>query len=103
MKYAHYDEQTGEVKGYYADDIHEVIPTPNVELTDEEWQVACSKHMRVVNGALEEIPPTPPTYAELRAAEYPSFADQFDLLYHGGYDAWKAAIDAVKTKYPKPE
>jgi len=40
-------------------------------------------------------------YKELRAAEYPSFADQFDLLYHGGMDAWKAAIDAVKTKYPK--
>jgi rhodanese-related sulfurtransferase len=40
-------------------------------------------------------------YKEQRRAEYPSFADQFDLLYHGGYDAWKAAIDAVKTKYPK--
>jgi hypothetical protein len=42
-------------------------------------------------------------YQRQRAAEYPSFADQFDLLYHGGYDSWKAAIDAVKTKYPKPE
>ena len=42
-------------------------------------------------------------YKAQRAAEYPSFADQFDLLYHGGYDAWKAAIDAVKTKYPKGE
>lgn len=41
-------------------------------------------------------------YKAKRAAEYPSFADQFDLLYHGGYDAWKAAIDAVKNKYPKP-
>ena len=40
-------------------------------------------------------------YKQQRAAEYPSTADQFDLLYHGGYDAWKAAIDAVKTKYPK--
>jgi hypothetical protein len=40
-------------------------------------------------------------YQRQRAAEYPSYADQFDLLYHGGYDAWKAAIDAVKTKYPK--
>ncbi len=37
-----------------------------------------------------------------RAKAYPSFADQFDLLYHGGYDAWKAAIDAVKAQYPKP-
>jgi rhodanese-related sulfurtransferase len=41
------------------------------------------------------------TYKEQRARAYPSFADQFDLLYHGGYDAWKAAIDAVKTQYPK--
>jgi len=41
-------------------------------------------------------------YQRLRAKEYPSFADQFDLLYHGGYDAWKATIDAIKAKYPKP-
>jgi hypothetical protein len=41
------------------------------------------------------------SYAEKRQQAYPSFADQFDLLYHGGYDAWKAAIDAVKTQYPK--
>jgi hypothetical protein len=41
-------------------------------------------------------------YQRKRAAEYPSFAEQFDTLYHGGYDAWKATIDSVKTKYPKP-
>ncbi len=41
-------------------------------------------------------------YQDKRAAEYPSFADQFDTLYHGGYDAWKATIDSVKAKYPKP-
>ena len=41
------------------------------------------------------------TYAQKRAAEYPSFADQFDLIYHGGIDAWKTVIQAVKDKYPK--
>jgi uncharacterized small protein (DUF1192 family) len=41
-------------------------------------------------------------YQRDRAAAYPSFADQFDLLYHGGYDAWKAAIDAIKQEHPKP-
>ena len=40
-------------------------------------------------------------YQRNRAAEYPSIPDQFDLLYHGGMDAWKAAIQAVKDKYPK--
>lgn len=42
-------------------------------------------------------------YQRNRVKEYPSFSDQFDLLYHGGYDTWKAAIDEVKTTYPKPE
>ncbi len=42
-------------------------------------------------------------YQRLRAAEYPSYADQFDAIFHGGIDAWKAQIQAVKDKYPKPE
>lgn len=45
----------------------------------------------------------PNLYQIQRAAEYPSFADQFDLLYHGGYDAWKGVVQAIKDKYPKPE
>lgn len=40
-------------------------------------------------------------YKEQRRAEYPSIVDQLDTLYHGGYDAWKATIQAVKDKYPK--
>ena len=47
-----------------------------------------------------DVPP-PPTYAELRAAAYPPITDQLDLLYHGGLDAWKATITAVKEQYPK--
>ena len=60
---------------------------------------------RVVDLTAEEIAalPTPvlPTYQEQRAAAYPSMADQLDLLYHGGMDAWKAAITAVKQEFPK--
>jgi len=40
-------------------------------------------------------------YQRKRAAEYPSFADQFDKIFHEGIDAWKAEIQAVKDKYPK--
>jgi len=40
-------------------------------------------------------------YKTQRAAEYPSFADQFDTIFHDGLDAWKAQIQAVKDKYPK--
>jgi len=45
--------------------------------------------------------PVLPTYQELRRAAYPSIPDQLDLLYHGGMDAWKAAITAVKQEFPK--
>ena len=40
-------------------------------------------------------------YKDKRAKAYPSIADQLDLLYHGGMDAWKAAITAVKEEFPK--
>lgn len=40
-------------------------------------------------------------YKGQRAAAYPSIADQLDLLYHGGMDAWKSAITAVKEEFPK--
>ena len=41
-------------------------------------------------------------YKTDRLNEYPTFADQFDLIYHSGIDAWKADIKTVKDKYPKP-
>ena len=40
-------------------------------------------------------------YKDKRAKAYPSIADQLDLMYHGGYDAWKAAIQSVKEEFPK--
>ena len=41
-------------------------------------------------------------YKDDRKMAYPSYADQFDTIYHQGIDAWKAKIKAVKDKYPKP-
>ena len=42
-------------------------------------------------------------YKEQRAAEYPTWNEQLDNIYHNGIDAWKADIKAIKDKYPKPE
>ncbi len=43
-------------------------------------------------------------YAEARRKAYPPIADQLDALWKGGETAaiMRAAIQAVKTKYPKP-
>ena len=40
MKYAHLEENTNKLLGWYSDDIHSKIPTPNIEVTDEVWQEA---------------------------------------------------------------
>lgn len=44
----------------------------------------------------------PDQYKYKRQKAYPSIVDQLDTLYHGGFDAWKATIDAVKNQFPKP-
>ena len=40
-------------------------------------------------------------YQRDRAAEYPSWQDQLDDIFHNGVDGWKTTIQAVKDKYPK--
>jgi len=38
MKYAHYNEDTFELIGWYTKDIHDLIPEPNMEVSEEVWQ-----------------------------------------------------------------
>ena len=40
MKYAHYDKGTKKLLGYYDSEIHENIPEPNIEISDEDWAKA---------------------------------------------------------------
>ena len=44
-------------------------------------------------------------YAKNRREAYPKIPEQFDMQYLdeiNGTTTWKDAIDAIKTKYPKP-
>ena len=56
-------------------------------------------------GKPSRIPEDPPllgdNYINNRYKAYPSIADQLDLIYHQGIDAWKAKITEIKKKYPK--
>ena len=72
----------------------------------ERTEVNClTGEIKVIQLTAEEIAalpiPVPPTYQELRAAAYPPIVDQLDTIFHGGLDAWKAEIQAVKTQFPK--
>lgn len=49
MKFCNYEENTGEIKGYYDDEIHQVIPEPNIEITEENWKKALSENHNKIN------------------------------------------------------
>jgi hypothetical protein len=40
-------------------------------------------------------------YKGKRGGEYPTFADQFDQIFHDGVDAWKKTIRDIKDRHPK--
>lgn len=42
------------------------------------------------------------TYQTDRRSAYPAIAEQLDTLFHGGIEAWREQIQAIKDEYPKP-
>jgi hypothetical protein len=104
MKYAHYDQATGDVIGFYSDDIHSEIPSPNVELTEDEWLPLLGRSLQYLDGQFLDKQPPAPDYRLQRAAEYPDFRDYLDGIVKNDQtqiDAYIAACQAVKAKYPK--
>ena len=49
MKYVNYDKEKNRVLGYYDDEIHETIPTPNIEISDEDWLRALNENANSVD------------------------------------------------------
>ena len=49
MKYAYIDEDTNRLLGWYDDNIHTIIPTPNIEVTDAQWQTAIDNNYNKIN------------------------------------------------------
>lgn len=55
-------------------------------------------------GIVEGSDVVEPSYAKLRATEYPSREDQFDMMYWdkvNGTTVWEDTIQTIKDKYPK--
>ena len=49
MKYAHYDEKTGKLLGWYDKKIHKDIPKPYLEVSDEDWKEAIKNNFNYVD------------------------------------------------------
>ena len=87
-----YKNSDNEIYAYESDGSQDAyIPKDFIAITDAEAE------------SMRPVPPEP-TYKELRAAAYPSLAEQADMAYwdrQNGTTTLDDAITAVKTKYPK--
>jgi len=48
MKYAHIDSND-KLLGWYSDDVNSTIPTPNVVVTDDQWQTSLDNNYNSIN------------------------------------------------------
>ena len=95
----HYkDPNTNELYAYEADGSQdEFIKEGLVAITDAEADAIRAQLTQAAQDAM--------TYAEKRTCEYPDFRNYLDGVVKGDQaqiDAYIAACQAVKAKYPKP-
>lgn len=90
----HYLSPTNEIFAYELDGSQD-------HLIPKNYTVITNAQATVIRNQMIQTELNARTYSEKRISEYPNIKDQLDTLYHGGYDAWKASIKAVKDKYPK--
>ena len=83
---------------------------PEGAITIAPTSISVDQSLNFENGAWV-VTTIPKTYAESRAAAYPSIGNQLDMIWHAINDgkpldktsAFFTAIADVKTEFPKPE
>lgn len=111
MKYAHYDEHNNLI-GYYSKDVHDVIPEPTLEITEEQWQEALEINAnKVEDGKLVYIEPPfiAPTKEEVVEHRQIAYADPIygsDVLFAKanrmqlmGEDGWEEILEEAKQRF----
>jgi hypothetical protein len=94
-----YKDENNVIYSYPLDGSQDEFIGNKVAVTQAEADAIIEKRLSIQR---EEILSTFP-YTEKRLMEYPSIGDQLDALWKGGSAAeeMKAAVQAVKNKYPK--
>ncbi len=105
MKYLNYDTTTGQIKGFYDPEINGPnIPTPNIQISDAQWQTCLSGRYQVdlstqaIVASPAPPPPSPDPATELETYFLQQFlanTSQLSDTQIGGIFQAKAAIDSI--------
>lgn len=94
------------MRGYLNEETKEVKPINQVraaELELPDYDVEQAYNGKLYLTGYAPVKPEP-TYVEKRKAEYPSLADQLDMIYWdkvNNTNLWQSTIAEIKEKYPK--
>ncbi|MBE2985558.1 hypothetical protein CCAL12920_00670 [Campylobacter sp. RM12920] len=82
MKYTHYNKETKQILGYYDDEIHESIPEPNFQISDEIWQEAIDKNANKVDAKTKTLffEAKEPTLEELKSLKLTELELWFEAM-----------------------
>lgn len=105
MKYAHYDENTNKILGYYDDEIHAVLPSPNIKLTDKQWQEAINTNANYADTKQnkliykqKELSAEDKKQAELNELET-QIKETEELIRHALLIGNDAVLDELRAEY----
>jgi hypothetical protein len=99
MKFAHIENN--KILGWYDKAIHSVIPTPNVEVTDEQWLSALAINANTyANGVFSYVVETNPEQVKAnRIIELKSLLKDSDYKVLSDYDKPNDAIKAQRQAW----
>jgi len=104
MKYANYDKTTGKLLGWYSLEINgSNIPTPNIEVSEADWQVALDNGYNFVDATIKTLGKKDfRTFPQLQTAKLGYVKSSFNTTLEAGYATSKgikmdATIQAIST------
>lgn len=116
MKYAHLENN--KILGWYIDDIHDIIPTPNIEVSDEQWKEAININANCYEDGkfivkdfrtpeeldIQRIQAIKSKAGELINSKYPDYK-QLNIIRVGGVELeeMSAYIDSIREISNKVE
>lgn len=104
MKIVHFDIKTRKILGYYSEEVHDTIPKPNFEITDEAWSLAINENHNFIdqNGITKIVEFR--TKEEVKSAKEAEINGRAHNEIIEKYPLWKQAnINADYTQYPESE
>ena len=96
-KYAHIDENNI-IKGWFDDEVHDSIPEPKIEVTEEQWQTATENNHNYVDSDGSTRLVEEPLTSEQRIIQARAYLSETDWYVIRQSDSGEEMPSDIRTK-----